>query len=172
MILGIIIYMAMKIKDGFVYLAIIIFTLMFILSQIYLFQIIKQPDNTNYNTGIINFNDIKETKKEYTTESQTVREISAYNVGDVNQCDGDSCISANGENICEAIAMGYKRCAANFVPFGTHLYVDCYGICLVTDRLNDRYPERVDIAMSFDELEQAKQFGIQLRNVRIIKFIN
>jgi len=105
--------------------------------------------------------------KEYTDE--TFREVTAYNVGDINQCSGNPCISANGENICLALEKGYKRCAANFVPFGTKLLIENYGECLVVDRLNSRYKNRVDIAMKFDEKERALNFGIQNLIIKILK---
>jgi len=89
------------------------------------------------------------------------REISAYNAGDPNQCDSSPCIAANGENVCTAIALGYKRCAANFVPFGTILDIEHYGECLVVDRMNRRFPNRVDIAMPADQKDRALQFGLQ-----------
>jgi len=108
-------------------------------------------------------------EKPYVIEESAIREVTAYNAGDIQQCSGNPCISANGENICEALSLGYKRCAANFVPFGTRLLVDHYGICIVTDRLNSRYKQRVDIAMRLDEKERALKFGLQRLNVKIIK---
>ncbi|MEE9496024.1 MAG: hypothetical protein V3V39_05810, partial [Desulfobacterales bacterium] len=81
-----------------------------------------------------------ETKKDLNdTVSASIREVTAYNVGDPKQNYGNPCISANGENICAALNLGFKRCAANFVPFGTQLYIDHYGVCTVTDRMNRRY---------------------------------
>jgi 3D (Asp-Asp-Asp) domain-containing protein len=90
-----------------------------------------------------------------------IREVTAYNVGDPSQTDGSPCISANGENICNAIAQGYKRCAANFVPLGTDLYIQNYGECKVVDRMNSRYQNRVDISFGADEKERAIKFGLQ-----------
>jgi len=87
------------------------------------------------------------------------RSVTAYNAGDPNQCDNSPCISANGENVCTAIALGYKRCAANFVPFGTILDIEGYGECLVVDRMNKRFPNRVDIAMPADWKSQALSWG-------------
>lgn len=107
-------------------------------------------------------------KKQY---EGTIREISAYNVGDINQCYGNPCQSANGENICLAVASNYSRCAANFVPFGTRLLIEHYGECLVTDRMNSRYPESVDLAMSNskEDRQRARNFGRQKLKVSIIK---
>lgn len=99
----------------------------------------------------------------------TIREISAYNAGDPAQTDSTPCISANGENICTALALNYKRCAANFVPFGTTLEIEHFGKCLVVDRMNSRYTNRVDIAMRADEKQRAISFGLQKLNVKIIK---
>ena len=101
--------------------------------------------------------------------SETIRVVTAYNVGDPKQNFGDPCISANGENICKALRKGERRCAANFVPFGTLLHVEKYGVCLVTDRTNSRYRNRVDIAMRSDEYRKAKRFGKQKLTVKILK---
>ncbi|MCF7820688.1 MAG: 3D domain-containing protein [Candidatus Pacebacteria bacterium] len=95
--------------------------------------------------------------------------VTAYNAGDINQCWGDPCISANGENICLALEKGYRRCAANFVPLGTRLNIEGFGDCLVTDRMNERYHYRVDIAMKLDEKQKAKEFGIKKLKVEIVK---
>ena len=105
----------------------------------------------------------------YSTVSQLTREISAYNAGDINQCAGDPCISANGENICNALEAGLSRCAANFVKFGTTLEIVGWGRCVVVDRLNSRYPERVDIAMKVDEKQKALDFGLRRLSVKILK---
>jgi len=104
-------------------------------------------------------------------KSSRVRRISAYNAGDVNQCDGDPCTAANGENICEALERGYKRCAANFVPFGTILDIEGYGECMVVDRMNARFPDGVDIAMKYTEKAKALQFGRRSLNVKIISIV-
>ena len=104
----------------------------------------------------------------YIVRSETIRVVTAYNAGDPNQTDDSPCISANGENICEALATGQKRCAANFVPLGSSLYVDKIGVCLVTDRTNKRYRNRVDIAMQKNEYQKARRFGRQKLTVKII----
>ena len=85
------------------------------------------------------------------------------------QTDDTPCISANGENLCEALAKGLKRCAANFVPLNSRLYVDKIGVWLVTDRANKRYRNRVDIAMQKSEYHKALQFGRQRLHVKIIQ---
>jgi 3D (Asp-Asp-Asp) domain-containing protein len=111
-----------------------------------------------------------ETKKDLNdTVSASIREVTAYNVGDPKQNHGNPCISANGENICAALNLGFKRCAANFVPFGTQLYIDQYGVCTVTDRMNRRYRNRVDIAMKVTEKDKALQFGLKKLKVTILR---
>ena len=104
----------------------------------------------------------------YIVKSETIRIVTAYNAGDPKQTDDTPCISANGENLCSALAKGRKRCAANFVPLGSRLYVDKIGVCLVTDRTNKRYINRVDIAMQKDEYHEARRFGRQKLHVKII----
>ena len=104
----------------------------------------------------------------YTVRSETIRVVTAYNAGDPGQTDNTPCISASGENLCKALANGKKRCAANFVPLGSRLYVDKIGVCLVSDRTNKRYRNRVDIAMQKDEFQKARRFGRQKLTVKII----
>ena len=106
--------------------------------------------------------------KLYKVRSETIRVVTAYNVGDPRQTDNTPCISANGENICRALADGEMRCAANFVPLGSRLHVDKIGVCLVTDRMNKRYRNRVDIAMRKDEYRKALRFGRQKLHVKIL----
>jgi len=101
--------------------------------------------------------------------SETIRIVTAYNAGDPTQNHGNPCIAAGGENLCKALSTGKKRCAANFVPLGTKLYIEKYGIFVVTDRTNSRYRNRVDIAMKLDEIHKAKQFGRQKLNVKILR---
>jgi 3D (Asp-Asp-Asp) domain-containing protein len=107
----------------------------------------------------------------YQVVGETIRVVTAYNAGDPRQTDGDPCTSANGENICDALKAGERRCAANFVPFGTVLYIDKYGVCQVTDRMSRRYRNRVDIAMKSDESTKAREFGKQKLSVKILKKI-
>jgi 3D (Asp-Asp-Asp) domain-containing protein len=106
--------------------------------------------------------------QQYIVESETIRIVTAYNAGDPNQTDDTPCVSADGENLCRALAKGEKRCAANFVPLGTSLHVDKFGVCVVTDRTNKRYRNRVDIAMQKDEYDKARRFGRQKLHVRIL----
>jgi len=104
----------------------------------------------------------------YKVKSETIRVVTAYNVGDPRQTDDTPCISANGENICRALANGEMRCAANFVPLGSRLHVDKIGVCLVTDRMNKRYRNRVDIAMHKNDYRKALRFGRQKLRVKIL----
>ncbi|MEI6378029.1 MAG: hypothetical protein WCO55_00050 [Candidatus Falkowbacteria bacterium] len=102
--------------------------------------------------------------------SSAKRSVSAYNVGDPYQTDADACTTANGENACLALELGYSRCAANFVPFGTILNIEGYGECMVTDRMNTRYPTSVDIAMKKEDKAKAMQWGRRTVTVEIIKY--
>jgi len=99
----------------------------------------------------------------------TIREVTAYNVGDPAQTDDTPCIDASNSNICKALDRGEKRCAANFVPLGTRLYIHNYGTCTVTDRMNRRYRNRVDIALPKHEKSKALKFGKQKLYVEVIK---
>ena len=111
----------------------------------------------------------KQSKNSYLVVSETIREVTAYNAGDPSQTSGDPCESANGENICAVLNAGHKRCAANFVPLGTMIKIDKFGVCKVTDRMNRRYKNRVDIAMRKHEKKKALKFGLQKLHVKILK---
>lgn len=95
-----------------------------------------------------------------------VREVTAYNVGVRAQTSDTPCIGASGRDLCELVARNVKVCAANFVPFGTILEIDAWGECIVLDRMHPRFSHRVDIAMSDDEIEEARRFGLQKRLVK------
>jgi 3D (Asp-Asp-Asp) domain-containing protein len=53
----------------------------------------------------------------------------------------------------------------------SHLCVDKIGVCLVTDRTNRRYHNRVDIAMQKHAYRKARQFGQQKLHVKIIMVV-
>jgi len=109
------------------------------------------------------------TSSYYEVISERARVVTAYNVGDPDQTWGDPCISASGENLCNELNSGKKRCAANFVPIGTQLYIENFGICRVSDRMHRRFKNRVDIAMKRDELKKAKVFGKKRLRVKVLR---
>ena len=88
-----------------------------------------------------------------------IREISAYNAGDINQCSGDPCVSASGDNICKLLEQGTNVCAANWIPFGTVINVAGMGNCIVLDKMARRFSQNVDWAMKLDEKQKAFDFG-------------
>ena len=93
--------------------------------------------------------------------------ITAYN-SDPAQTDDTPCITANGFNVCE---HGIEdTVAANFLRFGTKIRMpDLYGnkVFIVRDRMNKRYPSRMDIWML--EKSDAKSFGVQRVLIEVIK---
>jgi 3D (Asp-Asp-Asp) domain-containing protein len=91
--------------------------------------------------------------------------VTAYVVGRKKGGGRNICISASGENVCEALKRGQKRCAANFAALGSLLHIEGHGTYLVTDRLHRRYRHRVDIAMGGDKYQQAIQFGLKRLHV-------
>jgi 3D (Asp-Asp-Asp) domain-containing protein len=103
---------------------------------------------------------------EYPTHG-LVREVTAYNVGVRGQTSDEPCIGATGQNLCRLVARGLNVCAANFVDPETILHIEGYGECVVLDRMNRRFPHRVDIAMREDEVDTALEFGIQRRHVKV-----
>ena len=108
--------------------------------------------------------------KAYEVTKEYYAVTTAYNAGDPAQCDSTPCITANGENVCTALALGHKRCAVNNLPFGTRLKVEGYGECIVTDRMNSRYQNgEVDVAFPADQYDEAIKFGGHKRLIQILK---
>jgi len=92
--------------------------------------------------------------------------VTAYN-SVPEQTDSTPCIAADGTNICRRAAAGEKICAANWAPIGTRLRIQGWGTCTVADRMNDRYPARVDIFMDKD-LTGAIRWGARRIRVEVI----
>lgn len=96
--------------------------------------------------------------------------ITAYN-SLPEQTNDQPCITANGFNVCE---HGIEdTIAANFLRFGTKVRIpDLFGdrIFIVRDRMNQRYPDRVDIWM-LEKLD-AIQFGIRKARIEVVDYIN
>lgn len=110
----------------------------------------------------------------YEVLDQAIRTVTAYNVGDPYQTDDTPCIGAYTKvNLCEELEKGVNVCAANFVPLGTELLLEGKNgwsfHCIVWDRMNKRYPNRVDIAMKLSEKQRAKNFSTQNLSVKILK---
>jgi len=79
----------------------------------------------------------------------TIREVTMYS-STPEQTDATPCIAANGQDICVLWAKSQNLCATNAFPFGTELEVDKLGSCLVVDRMNDRYSNRIDWYAGYD----------------------
>lgn len=93
--------------------------------------------------------------------------MTAYN-SDPRQTDDTPCITANGFNVCE---HGIEdTIAANFLKFGTKVRIpELFGdrIFVVRDRMNKRYPDRVDIW--FKDYNDAIQFGLKVATIEIVE---
>ena len=93
--------------------------------------------------------------------------ITAYN-SEVDQCDDSPCITANGFNVCD---HGIEdTIAANFLPFGAKVRIpELYGdkVFIVRDKMNKRYPNRVDIWMI--NKTDARQLGVKFAMIEVLK---
>ncbi len=92
--------------------------------------------------------------------------VTAYNAVP-EQTDSTPCITADGTNICANPNL--KIVAANWLPFGTKIRIPEYfgnTIFEVRDRMNSRYPYRVDVLM--DSIPAAKKFGVRYLKIEII----
>ena len=103
---------------------------------------------------------------EYRVIRTSVHAMTAYN-SEVAQTDDTPCITANGFDVCE---HGIEdTIAANFLKFGTKVRIpDLFGdrIFVVRDRMNKRYPDRVDIWML--EKSDALQFGVRRARIEVV----
>lgn len=106
----------------------------------------------------------------YEVKNETIREVTMF-TSRVEETDSTPCISANNTNICEGIKKGINYCASNFYKFGTMLNVAGLGDCVVVDRMNSRYTNRIDwyAGEGQDSLNRALKFGRQKLLVRELK---
>lgn len=126
----------------------------------------RQPENVFNNEQVV---------ATATVATDTVEQVinhgyhsmTAY-TSEVAQTDASPCTTANGFNVCK---HGIEdTVAANFLPFGTKVRIpEMFGdrVFVVRDRMNRRYPERVDVW--FKEKPAAMQFGVRTLRVEIIK---
>ncbi len=102
--------------------------------------------------------------------SSSVHTLTAYN-SLPEQTNDQPCITANGFNVCN---HGVEdTIAANFLKFGTKVKIpELFGdrIFIVRDRMNKRYPSRVDIWML--EKQDAIEFGVRRARIEIVQHIN
>ena len=95
------------------------------------------------------------------------RTITSYN-SEVSQCDGSPCITANGFNLCE---HGIEdSIAANWLKFGTKVRIpELFGdrVFVVRDRMNKRYPDRVDVW--FKDKSESRKFGVRIAKIEILE---
>lgn len=93
--------------------------------------------------------------------------MTAYN-SEPGQTDNSPCITANGFNVCE---HGLEdTIAANFLKFGTKVRIpELFGdrIFIVRDRMNKRYPDRVDIWML--DHSDAIKFGVKVAKIEVVE---
>lgn len=71
-------------------------------------------------------------------------------------------VTASGKPVKEGVTA-----AANWLPFGTRVYVEGVGWRTIQDRMSKRFNERLDIY--FNSHAKAKQFGIRTNKVWILK---
>jgi len=92
--------------------------------------------------------------------------VTAYSSTE-DQTDSSPCITANGYDVCSK--NNEDVVAANFLPFGAKVRFpykfDKDRYFYVQDRMNERYPNRIDIWMK--SRAAAKEFGIKRLRVEI-----
>lgn len=110
-----------------------------------------------------------EMKSEIKVTRSSFHTLTAYN-SEAAQTDDSPCITANGFDVC---AHGIEdTIAANFLKFGTKVRIpELFGdrIFIVRDRMNKRYPDRVDVW--FLSKSEARQFGVRHATIEVIEII-
>jgi len=93
--------------------------------------------------------------------------MTAY-TSEVAQTDSSPCITANGFNVCK---HGVEdTIAANFLKFGTKVKIpELFGdrVFIVRDRMNKRYPDRVDVWMK--NKPDAMKFGVRYARIEVLE---
>ena len=93
------------------------------------------------------------------------RVVTGYTLGNPEETDSTPCIGAYGHDLCEMARSGKKICASNEFPAGTKIRVGPIE-CEVLDRMNKKFPRRVDIA--FITRGEAVDFGLKRLPVEIL----
>ena len=93
------------------------------------------------------------------------RTITAYTLGREEENDGDPCIGAYNDNLCELAQEGVQICATRAFKKGTILRIADME-CIVLDKTSRKYADRVDVAMT--DYKEAKQFGIKELQVSVV----
>lgn len=116
---------------------------------------------TTENTGSVELNTLvpaAAAEARYTS----VRLVTAYS-STVDQCDDTPFITANGTRVHDGIV------AANWLKFGTRVRIpEVYGdkVFIVTDRMNPRFDDRLDIWM--EKREDAVKFGLRKLTIEVL----
>ena len=94
------------------------------------------------------------------------RQVTAFN-SVPSQTDSSPCVAASGVDICEMHEHGIVACASNEFAFGTRLFIETVGECVVVDRMHPRFPNRVDVHFgnSPESTNQARAFGVRTLEV-------
>ena len=125
------------------------------------------PEKIESNLSIKSERSALPENKGLTVKSVSYRHVTAYN-SEIGQTDDSPCITANSFNLCK---YGVEdTVAANFLPFGAKVKMpDIFGdrVFIVRDRMNSRYPNRLDVWMK--NRQSAMKFGIKIVKVEIIE---
>jgi len=128
-------------------------------------RLTETTDNISLNETIPTATTTAETGPKVIRTSKHV--MTAYN-SDPRQTDDSPCITANGFNVCD---HGVEdTIAANFLKFGTKVMIpDLFGdrVFIVRDRMNKRFPDRVDIWMK--NIDDARKFGVKTAQIQVIE---
>lgn len=158
-----------KLAKKFIYflvMLIIIFDFHFFPAPVLAAEVKFDEEHTEENQENIN-NFKEENKDKETIIRATQHTITAY-TSEKAQCDESPCITANGFNLCE---HGLEdSAAANFLKFGTRIRIpELFGdrIFVIRDRMNKRYPDRVDIWML--NKTDARNFGLKYARIEVLK---
>ncbi len=125
-------------------------------------------EDINIEEKIIIEEEEKKEEIEYKITRTSIHTITAYNsLPEQTNC--QPCITANGFNVCR---HGIEdTIAANFLHFGTKVKIpELFGdrVFIVRDRMNQRYPNRVDVWML--ERDDAIEFGIKRAKIEVIEY--
>mgnify|MGYP001562306855 CR=1 FL=1 len=131
---------------------------------VFISQEVEKINEIKNKVILIPISEAKEIIKSRKAEKLNISRIITGYTSSVNETDSSPCISADNTNICK---VNYNVCASNFVPFNTKLKIEGLGICVVKDRINKKYNDRVDWYFGKDK-NKAIRFGKKYLKVEVL----
>jgi 3D (Asp-Asp-Asp) domain-containing protein len=98
------------------------------------------------------------------TYTQRTVVVSAYTPRKI-ECDDDPYITASGLRVREGCVAVSRNLFWEGWTYGKKIYIDQIGIFTITDVMNERWTDRIDVFMW--SLDRAKLFGVK-KDIKVV----